>query len=175
MGLKYCMKEEFQTEFSNVSDSFLRTCPRVNQPMWHGTKWKLKEFPTSPCACALKRIMALQNGKEMYGGTRFEDLAKSAPQKALMKNRKGEFVEKEFEGCHFYIIDEKADFCYWKFIANPINHRVYTLESISLYLGTTCINVWLTKNMAVEKTAIKLLLMGLDDLDDVSIDFSRAQ
>ena len=170
-GLNHNLQPHGQSK--TVTENFLRTCPRVNQPKWQGTRWELETFPTTPCACGLKRIMALQNGREVYKNTPFEKLADEVPAKALMKNKKNEWVEKEFEGCHYFIIDEKADFCFWKFVANPINHRAYTLESISLYLGTTCINVWLTKNMAVEKIAVKLLYMGLDDFDDVSIDFSQ--
>ncbi len=136
-------KVTFQPEIPKVTPEFLTKCPRrlelaKDNPLY------LEQFPSEACPCALKKIMSLERGKKLFEDKPIQDL-------------------KGVKSCQWYIIDEDAHYCYLQWAANPINQRIYTLDAIALLFGTSCINIWLSEQKALERIEKAFMKLFADD------------
>lgn len=139
------------------TEEFLRRCPRVTGIPETARNIKsskvketipkrlrLKEFPKWPCPCALKKIMSLKRSKKLYEGSSIVKMVKNwyALEKVdIQQHNKKNWPIINPPICSWHTLDEKSNFCYFMWDANPANKREYTQESVALLLGTSVINV----------------------------------
>lgn len=98
----------------------------------------LSELPSSPCKNGIRQILTLPTPDLVQKHT-------LTPEEMAPVSQGG------LQGCPWYIIDEDANFCFWKFQANPVNHSEHTQEMISVLLGTSIPNIFACEQQAYNR------------------------
>lgn len=100
-------------------------------------------YPEEPCKNGIKKIVSLQKI-----GFEFKN--------SLSKEEMRPVEAGGLKPCPWYIIEEDANYCFWKWQANPINRKELSQEMISILLGTSTACVYDCEKKAIERVKKKI-------------------